>query len=188
MSVCMFTGGNYDAQPWLEHGCVAEDVPVPAGCPLDIATGVMLDPADITAVRVAMNGTTTPLAATATDTGVDTQTFMLPDVASDDCHLTNITINFHKYKIDVPDAQPGDVIAIQSPQLIGPINFTIGPADACAAPAGPGDYQVVLDCEIAEEPDRSEGWGSCAAGGDPSLGLLVALGVLPLLTRRRRAR
>jgi hypothetical protein len=199
MMVCDYSGSYYDSAPWTEKACSADEA-VPAGCPVHFVIGTELDVSSISAAKVAMNGTTTPVASTATRLDAILKTFTLPDEFSCDCTPTATGVQFSRYEVAVPSAQPGDAIEISAIAFGGsPLYYTVTAAGPCPDPAWPTEYHVALACDrCPDPPDGSDGSdgsdgehasttpGGCAAGGDPSLALLAVLGALPLLGSRRR--
>jgi hypothetical protein len=191
MMVCDYTGSYFEPTPWADQACSAEES-VPAGCPLHVVIGADLEPTAITAALRANDGTTTPLSSTVQLVDSVTENFVVPDLLACDCEPKPTDVEFWRYEVTVTGAQAGDTIEIDTPGVRGPL-YTVTAAGPCPAPAWPTDFHVALACDMCMEPtdpigDHSNEPGGCAAGGDPSLALLAALGALPLLARRRRWR
>ena len=193
MTPCTYTGSYYDQTPWTESACAADET-VPAGCPVHFVIGAQLQPADVMVERVGSDGTTTPLPSTTTLVDTVSQGFTLPDEFSCDCAPSNVTIDFGRYAVAVPDAQPGDTISLVVAGA-APFTFQIAAAGTCPAPDWPSEYDVALACDpcphgdpLPGDPppgDMPGGGGhGCAAGGDPCV--LLAVLLLPLVRRRRR--
>lgn len=192
--VCTFSGSYYDQTPWTEQACAVEYV-VPAGCPVHFVTAAPIMPSDITAEKVAMDGSSTPVSSTASIVGTDSQGFVLPDEFSCDCAPTSVTINFQRFQVAVPTAQPGDGIVVRFPGQGQTVGFDIGAAGPCPAPEWPTEYDVGLACDrcpvdpgndAGSDPHGDEPLGihGCSTGSDPSLLALSALALLPLARRR----
>ena len=192
---CDFYGSYYDAAPWTHEVCPA-DVAVPEGCPIHFSTGAPIDPAHITAQRVAANGTATDTPSTATSVGSEQVTFSVMDVYSCDCHQTNVAVQFEHIAVDVPGAVAGDTVRLWGTAYEGgTYEVQITAAAPCPAPDWSAVYHAALACDICPEmdtdgdgipdpddpPDEASG---CVVGGDPSV-ILAGLALLPFMRRRR---
>jgi hypothetical protein len=183
-AVCDYSGSYYDQTPWTEHACAAEDT-VPAGCPVHFVIGAELDPSLISAVRLESDGTTTPLASTASLVDTVTKTFTLPDEFSCDCAPTQTAIAFQRFAVVVPDATAGDTIAIQIYGGTIDAAYGITAAASCPADVWPSDYEVALACDrCSQEPDgqppggqppdgQPDGHAGCKASSDPGFALVA---------------
>lgn len=194
-AVCTFSGSYYDQTPWTEQACAADSI-VPAGCPVHFVTAAPIMPADVTAEKVANDGSSTPTASTATLVDIDSRGFVLPDEFSCDCTPTSVTINFQRFQVALPGAQPGDAIALRFPGQGQSVGFEIGAAGPCPAADWPTEYDVALACDrCPSDPggggpghdDEAPGIAGCSAAVDPHALLLTTLIVVPVARRRRRA-
>jgi MYXO-CTERM domain-containing protein len=191
---CDFYGSYYQPEPWGQ--ACAVDVAVPEGCPIHFVTGTPINPAYITAERVAANGTATDTPNTATVIGTELVSFSVMDVSSCDCHQTSIGVEFQHVQVDVPAAVAGESVRLSGISYqSGAYEVQITAAGPCPAPEWPTEYHAALACDRCPEMD-SDGDGipdpddphddsaGCAVGGDPSV-ILVGLALLPFVRRRR---
>lgn len=193
-AVCTFSGSYYDQTPWTEQACAADSI-VPAGCPVHFVTAAPIMPSDVTAEKIANDGSSTPTASTATLVDVDRRGFVLPDEFSCDCAPTSVSIDFQRFAVALPGGQPGDAIALRFPGQGQSVGFEIGAAGPCPPADWPTEYDVALACDRCPMDPGNNGSGTgeapglagCAAGADPYALVLTTLIVVPVARRRRRA-
>jgi hypothetical protein len=201
MMVCTFYGSYYDPSPWTEQACMVENA-VPAGCPIHFITAANVAAADI---QVMGGSGATPSTATL----VDTQVVPLDtvDVFSCNCDPATYATTFQRFAVTAPSLAPGDYATITWPGASGPaMSVLVQDPGACAPVEWPTTIEANLACDrCPADPigsdDAGSGSGSsgsdtvrpmhgggCAAGGDASLGALVAVLAVSGMGRRRRRR
>jgi MYXO-CTERM domain-containing protein len=180
-SPCDYTV-SYSSGSTVGRACFFEETP--AGCPVRV---LVPRPAsqEVTVIRTGQGFIANT--ATVTNVGLLEQSYYSFEYLSCDCESLYPTAQFDLLEVDIPEAQPGDLV------LIAGADIEIAPAGACPATPWPTEVSISTGgCDRCPNQDDPYGDGEDDDGGGCSsghpVGLALALGLVALVGRRRRGR
>lgn len=175
-AICMYSTSYND--PYIGGACFVDAV---EGCPVHLVIPHEVSPVEVMPTVYRDGQVVTVTSSTTVIDSVDEQ---LPNIDYYSCDCTHMTEThqFDEIALTITGARAGDVVDLEGTEI------TIGPADTCAPPVWPTEFDVQFGgCDPCPADTRDSGSGCGTTSGSslvPGLvGLWIALG--SRLRRRR---